>query len=54
MGEGEVRVIVSCSWCHEPNRASRKRCVKCGHNPTKARMNCDCPRCKRANAMRSL
>jgi hypothetical protein len=37
---------VSCSHCHTMNDSAASRCQSCGHNPTKPRAQCDCPRCK--------
>ena len=35
---------ISCSWCHTVNPAGATRC-DCGHNPSRSRMECDCPSC---------
>ena len=54
MGEKEQPTVIltsvmiydSCSWCHESVARGIDICPVCGHNPHKARLECDCPRCQ--------
>jgi hypothetical protein len=39
---------VSCSWCDRLNAATARTCRGCGHNPTVARLECDCATCTTA------
>ena len=36
---------VMCSWCH--TMTSDRDCPECEHRAELARMDCDCPRCRR-------
>jgi hypothetical protein len=41
--------IVSCSWCHAVNALGPGPvyCEVCEHRGDRARLDCDCPRCRR-------
>jgi len=48
---GDIKVCVSCSWCHEPNPADQKYCSNCGHRADLPRVKCDCLMCSRITAL---
>lgn len=45
------KMVQSCSWCREGNevRADGRKvfCWSCGHRADVARIDCDCPKCRR-------
>ena len=43
---GQVKSQMSCSWCHTLNDINEQYCSYCGHEATKARMDCQCRRCQ--------
>lgn len=44
----------TCSWCHELVTLSPgpTTCPTCGHRADRARLDCDCPACRRAEEER--
>jgi hypothetical protein len=44
-----MRHRTTCSWCHEENDVSQPPVFcKCGHRADLPRIECDCPKCKKA------
>jgi hypothetical protein len=45
--EVDLRRVMTCSWCHEPNVVTPGPvcCKKCGHRAGLPRLGCDCRRC---------
>jgi hypothetical protein len=44
-------ILLSCSHCHELNRAGERWCAGCGHRVGVPRMACDCAQCRRPRRM---
>jgi hypothetical protein len=44
-----MKIVVSCSWCHEANEVRRGKkvyCRNCGHRGDVPRVQCDCRVCR--------
>jgi hypothetical protein len=43
-------ILLSCSHCHNFNRAGERWCSACGHRVGVPRALCDCQQCRRRPA----
>jgi hypothetical protein len=45
-----MKVILTCSWCHEPNQKPKNGgklfCFNCAHRADVPRVDCDCRKCR--------